>query len=238
VRRADGGVDVAMHRRSVLAAVAVACGLAAPCRAQGGSEASAAEKALFAEPHLRSLRAPQRLRYRFEHRPAAASAARAASAAPATPFDDTVTLHLSAAAGAACCAVRGQFLSGARELRLPELDDAQSNPVTLYFLEREVRELQRLTGGQAAHFRRRIRTALAEAPAPQATTFRHRGRDVAGTHIEITPFAGDPQRHRFEKQATMRYRFVLSPEVPGTIWRIEAELPGVHTDTLTLLETS
>jgi len=208
-------------------------------RAQGGgNEPSAAEKALFVEPHLRGLRPPQRLRYRFAHRPAAASVARAASVPTAAPFDDEVSLHLSATPGAACCAVRGQFLSGPRELRLPEIGDAEANPVTLYFLEREVRELQRVTGGQAAHFRRRIRLALAQAQAPQPTTLRHGGRDVAGTQIEITPFVDDPQRHRFEKQATMRYRFVLSPAVPGTVWRIEAELPGGHVDTLTLLEAS
>jgi hypothetical protein len=228
-----------MQRRTILLAGAAACGVALPARGQGSAEPSAAEKALFMEPHLRSLRAPQSLRYRFVHQPAVASVARAASATTAdAPFEDDVVLQLSATAAKACCAVRGQFLSGTRQLRLPELDDAESNPVTLYFLEREVRELQRITGGQAAHFRRRIRLVLAESPAPRPTTLRHRGRDVAGTLIDIAPFVDDPQRHRFEKQAAMRYRFTLSPAVPGTVWRIEAELPGGHTDTLTLLETS
>jgi hypothetical protein len=227
-----------MQRRTILVASAAACGVALPAFGQGTAEPSAAEKALFVEPHLRSLRGPQSLRYRFVHRPAAPSVARAASAPADAAYEDDVVLQLSPTAAKACCAVRGQFLSGARQLRLPEIDDAESNPVTLYFLEREVRELQRITGGQAAHFRRRIRTVLAEAPAPQATTLRHRGRDVAGTRIEIAPFVDDPQRHRFEKQATMRYRFTLSPAVPGTVWRIEAELPGGHTDTLTLLEAS
>ena len=230
-----------MHRRTVLVAAAAACGVALPAIGQGTAEPSAAEKALFIEPHLRSLRGPQNLRYRFVHRPAPASVARAASAASApadVAFEDDVLLQLSPTAAKACCAVRGQFLSGARRMRLPDIDDAESNPVTLYFLEREVRELQRVTGGQAAHFRRRIRLVLAESPAPQATTVRHRGREVAAFQIDITPFVDDPQRHRFEKQATMRYRFVLSPAVPGTVWRIEAELPGGHVDTLTLLEAS
>jgi hypothetical protein len=227
-----------MQRRTVLVAGAASCAVVLPAFGQGTAEPSAAEKALFIEPHLRSLRGPQSLRYRFVHRPAAPSVARAASAPADAAFEDEVLLQLSPTAAKNCCAVRGQFLSGARQLRLPEIDDAESNPVTLYFLEREVRELQRITGGQAAHFRRRIRLVLAASPAPQATTLRHRGRDVAGTRIEIAPFVDDPQRHRFEKQATMRYRFTLSPAVPGTVWRIEAELPGGHTDTLTLLETT
>jgi hypothetical protein len=227
-----------MHRRTVLVGAAAASAVALPAFGQGTAEPSAAEKALFIEPHLRSLRGTQSLRYRFVHRPAPESVARAASAPADAAFEDDVLLQLSPTAAKACCAVRGQFLSGARQMRLPDIDDAESNPVTLYFLEREVRELQRITGGQAAHFRRRIRLVLAESPAPRATTVRHRGRDVAATQIEITPFVDDPQRHRFEKQATMRYRFVLSPAVPGTVWRIEAELPGGHVDTLTLQESS
>jgi hypothetical protein len=219
-----------IRRRSALAAALLALPSLqsqAQAAAGGRGEISTAERLLFVDPHLKSLRPPRRLRYRFVHRePSAAAAA----------FDDDVTLALKASAGGACCAVAGQFLSGTREVRLPQLDDAQSNPVTLFFLEREVREMQRSTGGQAAHFRRRIRVALAES-TPRPTTLRHDGRDLKGQEIVITPYADDPMRHRFERQAGTRYRFVLSPDVPGTLWRIEAELAGTRTDTLTLLET-
>lgn len=218
-----------MRRRSAITIVLLALP-AVQGRAQaaaGSGEISAAERLLFVDPHLKSLRPPRRLRYRFLHRePTAAAAA----------FDDDVTLALKAGAGGACCAVAGQFLSGPREVRLPEIGDAQSNPVTLFFLEREVREMQRTTGGQAAHFRRRIRVALAES-TPRPITLRHDGRELQGQEIVIAPYADDPMRHRFERQAGTRYRFVLSPDVPGTLWRIEAELAGTRTDTLTLLET-
>lgn len=214
-----------MRRRAALLAL-----LACPAAwAQGGSEPSTAERLLFVEPHLKDLSAPLRLRYRFTHRqtsPADAS------------FDDEVTLLLEPRAGGRCCAVQGRFLSGAREIRLPPIDDAQANPVTMYFLEREVRELQRVTGGQAAHFRRRIRLALAHAGPPQAATVLHGGRELAGQEIEIAPYEDDPMRGRFERQAPTRYRFVLSSRVPGGIWLIESRLAGERTDTLTFVETS
>lgn len=212
-----------MRRRTALVA-ALACPLA---RAQGG-EPSASERLLFVEPHLKDLRAPLRLRYRFTHRESLTAGA---------SFDDEVVLLLEPSAGGRCCAVQGRFLSGAREIRLPAIEDAQANPVTMYFLEREVRELQRVTGGQAAHFRRRIRLALAGAGAPRATTVQHRGREIAAHEIDIAPYADDPMRGRFERQAPTRYRFVLSSQVPGGIWRIEADLAGERTDTLIFVET-
>jgi hypothetical protein len=219
-------------RRTALGAALLGCPLAwaqpqGAASAPGSSpEISAAERLLFVDNHLKRLRPPRQLRYRFTHRETSAAAT----------FDDDVTLALKADPGGTCCAVQGRFLSGARQVNLPDIDAAEANPVTLYFLEREVREMQRLTGGQAAHFRRRIRIALAET-APRATTVRHGGRDVAAQEIAIAPYSDDPMRHRFERQADTRYRFVLSPEVPGTLLRIEADLPGTRTDTLTLLET-
>jgi hypothetical protein len=203
----------------------VLCGFNALSAAQ--TPMSAAEQAVFAQAHLRALKPPTTLHYRYEQR---------VSARPEESFTDHVTLQLRAATAGACCAVQGEFLSGERRLMLPEVDDAAANPVTMFFLEREVRELQRITRGQAAHFRRRIRLALAEAAAPQPVVIRHAGREIVGQEIVITPYLNDPMRNRFEAWAQRRYRFVLVSEVPGQVWQIEAELPGQRVDTLTWTE--
>jgi hypothetical protein len=188
---------------------------------------SQAEQAVFTQAHLRVLKAPTSLHYRYEQRVANK---------PDESFADSVTLQLRATASGACCAVQGEFLSGERRLTLPEVDDASANPITMFFLEREVRELQRITRGQAAHFRRRIRLALAEAPPPEAVVIRHAGREFAGQEIVISPYLSDPARNRFEAWAQRRYRFVLVKDIPGQIWQIEAELPGQRVDTLTWME--
>jgi hypothetical protein len=202
---------------------------AAAALAQGEAQPSAAEKAIFVDEHFGKMKPPAQLRYRYENKVAAN---------PAAGFDDTVTLRLLPTAAGRCCAVQGQFLSGARALALPDIDDATANPVTMYFLEREVRELQQQTKGQAAHFRRRIRLALAEAGPPQPLTIRFQGRELAAREIVIAPFLADPNRARFERWAQRRYRFVLASDVPGQVWRIEAELPGERSDVLTLMETA
>lgn len=205
-----------------------------PVAAQGGaassteSQPSVAERAIFVDHHLRNVKAPAQLRYSFVHTENGSTDAN---------YKDDVAILLRPGADGQCCAAQGQFLSGARALPLPEIDDARANPVTLFFLEREVRALQRDTKGQAAHFRRRIRLALADEAQVAAGSAQFGGRTVATTEITITPFVNDPQRARFERWATKRYRFVLSNDVPGAVLRIESELPGAESETLTLLPT-
>lgn len=176
--------------------------------ARGVSEA---ERLLFVEPHLAAVRPPAALRYRFRHAGSLDAA-----------FEDDVTLHLAADAEGRCCRVRGDFLDGDRRLALPEIDAARANPVLLYFLERDVRQMERLTKGQQNHFRRRIRLALADGAQTDAVQLRYRGATVAGLRIRVEPYRDDAQRPRFERYADKRYTFLLSDAVPGGVY-------GIHT---------
>ena len=60
--------------------------------------------------------------------------------------------------------------------------------MVLYFLEGEVRRLQRTTTGQAAHFRRRIRQALADKATVSEGTIRWASATVpASTMKKLWP---------------------------------------------------
>ena len=203
---------------------------------------SPAEQALFQDAHLKDLRPPVQLRYEFERRSSVAGD-------PVAPFRDQVSLQFGARPDGSCCTTQGQFLSGPRAMALPDIDAATANPVTLFFLEREVRELQRATGGQAAHFRRRIRLALADAAQVSATTVRHDGRDLPAILIRITPYADDPVRGRFAAYAATQYQFILCSQVPGGVFSIRTTVPAAggenqpdrpprSEETLSLLPTS
>jgi hypothetical protein len=111
-------------------------------------------------------------------------------------------------------------------VNLPDIPDAKANPVLLYFLEGEVRLLQRTTSGQAAHFRRRIRLALAEDATVSAGTVRWGGQDVPARTVRVAPFLADPFRARFQEQAATEYAIVLSDAVPGGVYQMRALLPG------------
>lgn len=204
-------------RRAVIALpAALALLRAAPAHPQEQSAPmSQAETLLFVEPHLRNIKPPQTLRYRYER-----------SGTLDAALQDDVQVELRKRAGGGCCSAQGRFLSGERALALPEIDDAQSNPVILYFLEHDVREMQRRTGGQQAHFRRRIRLALADSARVSDTSFTHGGRSWPAKEVRVTPYAADPSRNRFERFAMKEYVFVLAPGVPGSVAQIRTRVPG------------
>jgi len=172
---------------------------------------SPAERALFMTDQFAKLRPPMTLRYRFQ---------RSGSLEPA--FDDKVSIALKAQGNGRCCDASGEFLSGERRVQLPPVEGATGNPVTLFFLERDVREMERLTKGKSAYFRKRIRMAIFQGAQQRAVTLNYRGKSVAGQEFTITPYVDDPNRPRFEQLANKRYVFTLSDAVPGGVYAIRA----------------
>jgi hypothetical protein len=218
--------------RPLLALLALLSALAAGARAEDAAtpEPSVAERLLFMQPHLGGIKVPATLHYEFVR----------SDSAEGGGFKDSVTVQLAKAGTRACCKVNGSFLSGARALRLPEVDDAVSNPVLMYFLEYEVRELQRATRGGVAHFRRQMRLALVDRAEIAPTRIQWAGREVEATSVQVSPFLDDPYRARFEREAQKRYTFVMSDAVPGGVYQIRSLLPSaaataVVEETLTLM---
>ena len=199
-----------------LAAAITAAAILLPASAaraeEPAKEFSAAERALFMTDQFAKLRPPMTLRYRFQ---------RSGSLEPA--FDDKVSIALKAQAGSGrCCDASGEFLSGERRVELPPVEGASGNPVTLFFLERDIREMERLTKGKSAYFRKRIRMAIFQGAQERAVTLNYRGKSVAGQEFTITPYVDDPNRPRFEQLANKRYVFTLSDAVPGGVYGIRA----------------
>ena len=192
--------------------------------AGAANDFSAAEQALFLDNHLGKLRPPLTLHYRY----------RKAGTLEAA-FDDKVDVMLTAQADGACCAASARFLSGAREMRQPDVDGAQGNPAILYFLERDIREMQRLTQGKANYFRKRIRMAVYQGASIRNLTLQYRGRPVAVREISISPYLDDPNRPRYEKLANKQYLFMLSDSVPGGLYGIRTRIDGDSADAQPLI---
>lgn len=193
---------------------AVACALAAQAAAAPPSAARAiapAETLLFQTDHLQNVRAPQTLTYAFR---------KAGSLEPG--FDDQVRLALAPGKRV----VTLHFLSGARARPAPDADSPEGNPVLLGFLERDIAEMARLTGGSANYFRKRIRLALAEAAQVQPRRFSYGGKAVDGREVVIEPYRDDPLRQRFEQYVGKRYTFVVSALVPGGVYQVHTAVAG------------
>jgi hypothetical protein len=211
--------------RSVALVVGLQCAaLAPPAMAADAQDFSPAEKLIFMSEQLRNVKAPATLGYSFKK-----------AGALEDGFEDRVSIALAPQADGSCCRGRGEFLSGTRKLDLPEIEDAHANPVIVYFLEHDVREMERLTKGQQAHFRRMIRMAIYNGAKVSDATLRYRGHDVRGQEISFAPYLDDKARPRYEKFAHKRYQFLLSDEVPGGVYGIRSTMDAERTDAAPLI---
>lgn len=197
---------------------------AVPVLAADPSEFSRAEKLVFVEHQLANVKAPASLRYTY---------VRSGSLEPG--FEDEVRIDVKRK-GKVCCTVQGSFLTGERKMALPEIEEAQANPVILYFLERDIREMERVTKGKSGYFRKRIRMTMVDEAKVRDTKVSYEGREVDAQEVSLTPYETDPLRARFETYAQKRYTFVLASTVPGGVYQVRTAVPGALPSDAPVLE--
>lgn len=199
--------------RMVAAVAFAALPLAWPAQAADPSQFSEAEQRLFVDDHLRGLRGPTTLEYAYAKRGSLEDA-----------VEDTARVVVGAPAAGGGQTVKVEYLTATRKLELADIDAANANPVILFFLERDVREMHRLTGGSANYYRKRIRMALADGASVEKVTRTIGPRRIAATEIRLTPYRDDPARSRYEKFADKAYTFTLSDDVPGKVVELRTEV--------------
>jgi hypothetical protein len=177
------------------------------------SQFSVAEERLFIDDHLRALPGAATLEYTYAKRGSLED-----------PVDDSARVIVGPRLPGGGQSVKVEYLSETRKLELSDIDAANANPVILFFLERDVREMHRLTGGSTNYYRKRIRMALAEGGRIEAVTRNIGARQIAATEIHIAPYRDDPARPRYEKFAEKTYIFTLSDDVPGKVVELRSEL--------------
>ena len=208
-----------MPWRTAAAFAVAALPLAVPAHAADPSQFSVAEKRLFIDDHLRGLPGPTTLEYVYTKRGSLEG-----------PVDDTARVIVGPASAAGTKPVKVEYLTDTRKLELSDIDAANANPVILFFLEREVREMHRLTGGSINYYRKRIRMALAEGGKVDAVLLEMGPRRIAATEIRIAPYRDDPARSRYERFAEKTYKFTLSDDVPGKVVELHSELSAPSGD--------
>lgn len=197
-------------QRSAGTVLLVFCALIAavivPAHAQ---KISLAETILFQSKHFVNIKKPTTLNYTFHQAENGSSA-----------VDGKVSVDILKHHSDGTASVAAHFLTGAEEITIPPMDHAQGNPVILGFLERDIAEMRRLTGGATGYFRKRIRLALA---ASEVTVKRikvsYRGNQVSAQEITIYPYLDDPLKERLGKYVSKGYVFITSESVPGTFYR-------------------
>ncbi len=186
-----------------------------PGIAGAANDFSAAEQALFIGNQLGKLRPPLTLHYGYRKTGTLEEA-----------FEDKVDVVLTAKSDGVCCAASARFFTGARAMSQPDVEGSQVNPVILYFLERDIREMERLTKGKANYFRQRIRMAIYQGASIRNLTLFYRGRPVTVQEISISPYLDDPNRSRYEKLVNKQYLFMMAASVPGGLYGIRTQING------------
>ncbi len=202
-----------------------AAALLLPAAMHAAPDFSPAERLLFMTNQLAKLKPPLTLNYSYTK-----------TGSLEQGFSDKVSIALRAQASGKCCTANAEFLSGARRLSLPEVEAADGNPVILYFLERDIREMSRLTKGQSNYFRKRIRMAVYDGARIADASMSFRSKPVAVRTVTISPYLEDPLRVRFESLATKQYVFTLSDAVPGGVVSIRTWVAAPSAGAAPLLE--
>lgn len=209
--------DAAAARRGTgIAALLLAGTLALPALAAGDAppvDISVAERRLFIDNHFKDLRGKIGLDYVFEKRGTLEA-----------PLDDSAHVEVGRTEADGARSVQIDYLHGPHQVKLPSPGRVEGNPVILFFLEREVREMKRRTGGSELYFRKRMRMALAGAAEVTPVKRKVGAREVDAIEIRIAPFRDDPMRSRYDALADKTYLLTLSEAVPGQVVELSTEL--------------
>ncbi|HXZ97446.1 MAG TPA: hypothetical protein VEG37_10455 [Burkholderiales bacterium] len=208
-----------MHVRNIFAASAAMLLLFPSAALYADDKISEAETLLFETNHLKKITKPEKLHYIFVK-----------SGTLEQNFQDDVQITIDKIMPDGGKYITTEFLSGSKRIEFPPIEDAKSNPVLLWFLERDIREMQRLTGGKSPYFRKRIRIALADHAEVRPVKIAYDGKEVNGNEIKITPYINDELKERFGRHVGKYYLFTLSDRIPGGIYQLRTVDPDGQSD--------
>lgn len=199
-------------------AILTIASIALPARAEGPPAEdmrplSPAQVALFETPHLRNVDRAETLGYGFVREGGGA-------------FTDKVALHIQRVNPDGSKNLTFDYLTGERQVRFPELDNFQGNPLLMLTLERDVAEMKDHLGVSATYFRNKIREAFVTGAIVSDATFDLAGTAVPAREITVRPFEGDQRLERIPSLQAKTYVFVLADAVPGTVAEIRIGTPA------------
>jgi len=172
-------------------------------------EMSSANVALFIDEHLNQIVEPSRIYYKFEKQ-----------STREDNFIGNVVLNIVKVQDDNTKHITFRYLKGRNKVRFPPQIGAKGNPVFMLFFERDCRDMQRLTGGNALFFRSRIRHTIAATQIEEAQ-IEFNGEKIPAIKIEFQPFTKTKLKNRVSRYKTKKFNLTLSEKIPGMIYRIE-----------------
>jgi hypothetical protein len=113
----------------------------------------------------------------------------------------------------------------------------EQNPLVLVFLQRDVNEMAKATGGAAPYFQKRVRAAFNQPVEAEAVEVTLGDRTLPGRRLVLQPFRDDPQIGRFPQFRDKSYEFVVADGIPGGVYRLSSRVPDPKDGHLILEES-
>ena len=190
----------------------------------GPAVAESVTSAVFEPGRFAAITAPVVLRYRFE--------IEGQGITPPAPQPVRVEVRSVAADGGK--EVWLDLFEGQEHRLFGPVAAREQNPLVITFLQMDVNEMGRLTGGAAGYFQQQIRKAFNEPTESEAVTVELDGRSLPATRITLRPFRDDPAIDRFPAFRDKAYVFTVADGVPGGVWQLVTRVPDPANGTLIL----
>jgi len=174
-----------------------------------------AQVLIFMGNHLHNVSAGQTITYSFTSR-----------AKDQKEIKDNVRMKVTGIAEDGGRDLEFEFLSDERRLPFPSARGYKGNPITIQFLERDVRDMALAAGGSSSYFRNRVRNAFVN-PQIRDIQVPYQDASVSATEVIVTPFAQDPRAgEELTEIHNKNYRFIFSADIPGGLYMIHTTVPG------------
>lgn len=169
---------------------------------------------LFDKSHLKNINEPAKLIYKYKK-----------ISYTEGNREDTIEMTVDNIRNTGRRDIDFVFFTGEHNRPYQPMEDQRGNGVFVYFLEFDIHEMERLTGGDWRYFQRKIRWAMADGAEKKQVKVDYNGKQVDATQYTIQPYINDPKNSRYQLYAGKYYIFTLSEEIPGEIYQIKTIVP-------------
>jgi hypothetical protein len=173
---------------------------------------------IFNKYHFKNVKQPGKLRYVF-HKESSLEGER----------DDVVELNVSNFRNTGRCDQAFKFFTEQYNRPYEAMTNKRGNAVHVLFLQYDVNEMERLTGGHKNYFQTLIRTAFTHGVPKKEVEFDYQGKQVKGYQYVIQPYAKDPKNSRYILYSSKYYILTFSDEIPGELYQVRTVVPDGKT---------
>jgi len=190
---------------------------------------------IFNSRHLDLVTKGAGIKYKFEH---AVTDEKLLGKA----FTDDIKLDVSDVKDEGQRVLDVTVFTGQRQRPVQNYDGLTINPVFIWFLDKCVENYRLVSGGKQPYLKGRMRDSFVEKAKLEPVKVEFGGRSVDAYKVTIVPFESDPNKHKMQGFENSTFSFVLSKEIPGYFYELNAEIfssqagTGKITDRLVLTE--